>query len=1785
MDLGKDVQQRQRDESNQSRDSDEIGTDGPERSGPSALQGLLRRLGADLMPGPFGTSHSRLQQLRSAISSPSSAGGEQQIDALSELCEFLSVGTEESLISFSVNLFVSPLVNLLQTDSNTEVKIYAARALTHMMDALPSSSSAIANHGASEPLCQNLLSIEYIDLAEQSLSALHKLSVEYPHQIVRANGFQAVLSFIDFFSLSMQRVAAATACNLCRQPQTNAMDMIRGVIPTMMRLMDSDDQRIRESTVLGFMRLAESFRTSASNLEVLCGEGGALIERILLLIVPPSPPSLAPQSYSYVLRLLSILCRGNVTVGLRVLSDKPFIERIESRLSSGSTLYCLDCLALVESLLPHAQEDKEVPVRALPTRPRRRRGSTGSATMASVNKLKREHLEKNSEPLRFFGETLLSTLMKLYVSSADINARNSALSTIWKFICAAPADVLTKIVKEDESGATKLTMHDCTLSFCSFVAGLLGENSTPGEAEVGLEMADSTLRKLPSLREKFLKEGVMHEIARLAGIAVGPDKEDSQKTGERMRKAERHSEPKGQSMIQRLRASRSLEDTTLHAALGNAESPRSDVDSEGEDVNHDESEDLRRATRALMTASRDGRSHIDEDFDPLLPGKAQKFLSDHLRTSPDAPLDEKCFESPALGPLSIIRKSFSEADSPDGEIRAARALSDLVLRLTASGGLTAFEVSKSSLMEGLHEYLSTSDLKLKSSRIACLIDSLNTRSKDGAFSRLVGLGLGVIQSQENLAIQTNQSFASSVSNQVSAGLRQLAQPFKLRLRKCAGNDTEQLRDYSHHIVLIEPLATMASIEDFLWPKVDRPDDEGLVGLSHRRRLGRGREGRASRDRNLHHGTDNGRGTNRETGSMLHKRGSGRDIDTPADAENDHVVEDDDCDGSNGVSDDDASSADDEGDVIEQDFHSSPGREMDASDAFDLDHFSTTLPAFELDHEALGQTPTPRTSRRGESHRHGLQRSAFAHRHASNSSGSFSSYAAALAANVPHSSDRISLLGTRRRASRGFGPGSSTRPVEISAAQTARLNFTLNGKEISHDCSILSAVIGCAAKDREIGSRLWSDVHILEYSTCEGQKPSDSSRGDRASPAGVDNLIHSSANADRNCSVRRSPRFMGNQSKTHGITVERRQSRDGNSNSSFASKVNLTNKVILATARTLTPLPCFMTASIEVLRYLHWMHERSRVHLQKCLPGGLNIVNENSHLHFHSYKLSAKLLRQVSDPIALCGGMIPEWCFTVCRDASFLIPFETRQAMFQSTSLGVARALHLLQTRVDMSGTAISSNHGSRGQDDSEPRIGRIQRQKVRLHRGRLLESAIKVINMYGAHTTVLEVEYFDEAGTGLGPTLEFYTLASREVQRADLALWRSNTSTNGPRENRQNAVHRTASVESGTLPGPNRPAAAVKRRSRRHVASATEVSPSANATGTSFTPEYVVPTGMGLFPSCMTGSKNGTSSLSSKSTPLYSFVGRLLGKAIVDGRLLDLRFSQSFSRLLLAYCRVYHNKAIGRSANASHGSRSRRGRISLPSLTDSCREEVWKLYTDGVSAMELLENVDGQLALSLTKILEMVRDNQPETVESLCLNFVLPGYDEVELVENGAQVDVTLGNADDYVRRVVYHTVFRGVQAQTEALLHGLQEILDVKSLLFFKYDELDLLMCGPAFETWTKDFLVQATRCDHGFSHESAAVRYLLQILSEMDSIEQKQFVLFTTGSPALPLGGLKKLHPRLTIVRRTPENEYSPDECLPTVMTCTNYFKLPDYSSLEIARKQIMYAVREGQGSFHLS
>ena len=123
---------------------------------------------------------------------------------------------------------------------------------------------------------------------------------------------------------------------------------------------------------------------------------------------------------------------------------------------------------------------------------------------------------------------------------------------------------------------------------------------------------------------------------------------------------------------------------------------------------------------------------------------------------------------------------------------------------------------------------------------------------------------------------------------------------------------------------------------------------------------------------------------------------------------------------------------------------------------------------------------------------------------------------------------------------------------------------------------------------------------------------------------------------------------------------------------------------------------------------------------------------------------------------------------------------------------------------------------------------------------------------------------------------------------------------------------------------------------------------------------------------------------------------------------------------------------------------------------------------------------------------------------------------------------------------------------------------------------------------------LTECTRCDHGYTHESKAVQYLFEIMCSFNAEEQRQFLQFVTGSPRLPVGGLRSLVPALTIVRKTIDSSNvsstnaaasNSENYLPSVMTCVNYLKLPEYSSLQSMRDKLLKAMSDGQLSFHLS
>ena len=108
---------------------------------------------------------------------------------------------------------------------------------------------------------------------------------------------------------------------------------------------------------------------------------------------------------------------------------------------------------------------------------------------------------------------------------------------------------------------------------------------------------------------------------------------------------------------------------------------------------------------------------------------------------------------------------------------------------------------------------------------------------------------------------------------------------------------------------------------------------------------------------------------------------------------------------------------------------------------------------------------------------------------------------------------------------------------------------------------------------------------------------------------------------------------------------------------------------------------------------------------------------------------------------------------------------------------------------------------------------------------------------------------------------------------------------------------------------------------------------------------------------------------------------------------------------------------------------------------------------------------------------------------------------------------------------------------------------------------------------------------------------------MSGFEAPTRRQYLQFLTGSPRLPIGGsirptrhcvctdthafvgFRGLNPPLTVVRKPHEAPLKADDYLPSVMTCVNYLKLPEYSSKDVMLEKLQVAMKEGVGSFHLS
>ncbi|XP_061500413.1 E3 ubiquitin-protein ligase Nedd-4 isoform X4 [Anopheles gambiae] len=261
----------------------------------------------------------------------------------------------------------------------------------------------------------------------------------------------------------------------------------------------------------------------------------------------------------------------------------------------------------------------------------------------------------------------------------------------------------------------------------------------------------------------------------------------------------------------------------------------------------------------------------------------------------------------------------------------------------------------------------------------------------------------------------------------------------------------------------------------------------------------------------------------------------------------------------------------------------------------------------------------------------------------------------------------------------------------------------------------------------------------------------------------------------------------------------------------------------------------------------------------------------------------------------------------------------------------------------------------------------------------------------------------------------------------------------------------------------------------------------------------------------------------------FRFIGRIAGMAVYHGKLLDAFFIRPFYKMML-------QKPID--------------------LKD-------------------MEAVDTEYYNSLV----WIKENDPsELMLTFCVDEETFGQTtQHELLPNGAAIDVTNENKDEYIRLVIQWRFVSRVQVQMQAFLDGFGSLVPLNLLKIFDEHELELLMCGIQnidLRDWKRNTLYKG---DYYPNH--VVIQWFWRAVLSFSNEMRARLLQFVTGTSRVPMNGFKELYgsngPQMFTIEKwgTPEN-------YPRAHTCFNRLDLPPYESYQQLKDRLIQAVEGSQG-----
>lgn len=1308
-------------------DEEEDDEDDPFASGflgrnPHSLSALRQLTG--MMTGTTQRLRGILDQLRSQDMSI-------QLIALTELSEVLLISTEDNLAGhFAPDAYVKELVKLMQPndftgEENPEMMLLACRCLANLMEALPAATANVVYGGAVPVLCSKLLEIGFIDLAEQSLSTLEKISVEFPASIVREGGLTACLTFLDFFEKNTQRTAVTTAANCCRNIPEDSFATVRDVMPVLENILNNNsDPKVVEQGCICVSRIVQSFRHQESKLEELVSTG--LLKAILRLLMPGTTNLIGPNIHTSFLQVLAYTAKASPTLSAELLkmnvvdtlyqiltgvSPPSGMEDVAAKIDSVVIMQALihrpkdqvyETLNVICELLPDVPKDGLLYLDDLfdagyagdDLRP------LSTKTNQSANDKRVELLEGCKQEVRRFAVILLPTLTDAYSSTVNLGVREKVLTAQLKMLSNLDTDILEEALR--------------SVPYASYLASIFSQQDHPSLVTYALQAAELLLKRLePIYRYQFYREGVISEISLLANRPLKADEVPPKEPA-----ANLEVEPAPESAASGSSAGDAEaepEPVDLEIDMASEDDDDEDDDEEAQNENQENQED----DEDSDSSSSDGQPtlpsvHNAEDVITL---RAKKFIETYENDS-DKPVRDKA--SAVLDDLKSLAQEIRDSSEGHslGKCKGLFARLATYFEGDALESITSYELKTSKIVDVLLDVFSTSTSSGLDARSIFLevfmgangqanVKTASSTSPATPFSVLVNKLQDLLSRSEHFEVFTVGQNAQHGRGGATSMLAK-----QLRLKLVADDDSGIPKSYRNIMVSIHAIATFKALDDYLRPRLslaERPRGsrrgDHFAAYAQALAEGRGpppprtpsdtatRPKKAAKSKSApidpsqagpSSGTrDKTRRSSRRQQNQLPPPPPPPPAAPPTNDSEDAVE----CADEERLSDPDSMEDTNALNAIVDDLEDDLDDDLPDPSAVSVEVAPTGKATARKEDGTRVATPIQGTP------------------------------VAKPPSDTRTPSSRLSALLQDSALSRTLGNAASALSYAAAVQSTPQdwhIEFSVNDQPISNDTTIYRAVHFSQTQPPEIAHRtVWNGIHTIKFKRVQGPPPTESST-----------LTPPPESASEASGM---PASLNQHPVTSGI--------------------------------------------LRLLSTLHGLN----AHLDDILSDNKDQIKRNAEplSQFVNTKLTAKLNRQLEEPLIVASNCLPTWSEDLARFYPFLFPFETRHLFVQSTSFGYSRSM----TRWQNSQPAADSRRDRHR--DERPFLGRLQRQKVRISRSRILESAMKVMQLYGHSASVLEVEYFEEVGTGLGPTLEFYSTVSKEFSKKKLKLWRENDSSAG----------------------------------------------------------------------------------------------------------------------------------------------------------------------------------------------------------------------------------------------------------------------------------------------------------------------------------------------------------------------------------------------------------------------